>query len=527
MNIKYNEDQVNIIDKLPFVYQVITYSLIVLGLAEAVIEASRESGKTIYIYQMALIMAELYPEGDIIITRDKQNEHMRGLVPRISSDLKDSWIIEALPNLRKFKFNENEMWFSRTHENGHIQKIWFIGEKMGGLQKNKSVSPEGYFSMVLKDEAETNNDVSGVSSVESRKQLTEDKKRTFRRRDKEKYKNLELYPKTKFLYAYNPKEENGEFEDLYDQYLKVDIAKLRNLGYQLVVIPNYKNGSGIILMRNNIFNLINDKHEFQPSPESIAEAKWFEENAPEVFKMDFLGIRWEPKTAFFSHYKMTIRDKIDKQFIPISLGIDQGLTDSTGICLNANEYIIKNGKKELTQINGALDSYMISGRKLLTARESKNHIIHCASEIVNYLVSNVFSNKEWVEYYKKEMFDITTGHKDAWLLSAIENIIDDKHSQYSNLINYVQINSVTGLYNIEARIKLEQEQHKKRTNIIIPEMNKQLLAFYYKYNVDNWKSNKIEAINLIDAYFYSKFKFYTEIKTDQNIVYNTYIKGEE
>lgn len=509
----------NILDKIPKLYHKALYCLIVLNMTELVIEGARESGKTIFFQNLILLFSVIYPEGDIVITRNNQNEHMRALVPRIKNLLRDSWIVEALPELRNFKWDDGEMWFYRVHSNGHIQKIWFIGEKMGGIQKNKSVSPDGYFSLVIKDEAEENNEVEASTPPEKKRQLTEDKKRTFRRRDSEKYKNYDIYPRTKFVYGYNPKEENGEFEDLMSQYLEPNIPLLDNDGYQMKIIPNYKNGSGIVLIRNNMNHLLNDKFEFRPSKESINEMKWFKENEPEIYKMDYLGIRWENQTAFFAHYRNILRTHLDAQYIPISIGIDQGLSDDAGMVVNVNEYTKVNNEIVLSQINGSLFTKSFNGKRLMTIKQSRSHIIYTAKEIVEFLVSNIFINKEWVEWYKKEMLWISCGPKDEWLMSEIEDQIERDYPQFSGLIWFNKVKDAHNKYDIESRIKLEQSQNKKRTQIMSKKLTPELYQAYMKYNRDNYKSGSWKELNLIDAYFYSKYRFYKEVSEITNYTF--------
>lgn len=523
-----NKNIKNILNNMPILYVLALYCILVLDMVELVIEGARESGKTIFFQTLILLYSELYPEGDIVVTRDNINEHMRGLVPRIQRLLRDSWLVELFPSLREFYFDQNEMWFVRTHANGHKQKIWFIGEKMGGIQKNKSVSPDGYFSLVLKDEAEGNNNLATeINTIEIRKKLTEDKKRTFRRRDYEKYKNYLIYPRTKFGYAYNPKEESGEFEDLMNQFLKPNVTKLDEDGFQFKIIPNYKNGSGLVLIRNNINHLINDNREFWPSQESIREARWFKENEPTIYRMDYLGIRYENETAFFSHYKNVLRNKVDKQFIPISLGLDQGLTDDTEAILNINEFVKENNKIVYTQLNGAVSELSFKGKRLMTAKSAKEHIIYAARDIVNYLNENVFSNEDWVNHYQNEdPFTIAVGHKDKWLLSEIEEIYEKEFPQYEKVIDFLEIKEVVSKYDIEERIKLEQSTNKKRTNILSEKLTPELWKAYLKYGKNNYKSDKWNGLNKVDAYFYSKYKFYSQIREDKKI-YNYYENGGE
>lgn len=511
---------INVIDNIPLVYRIALYLLLNDIIGELVFEGSRESGKTMFLTYLTKLYAELFPEADIVITRDNQKEHLRGLIPRLKRLFKEE---EIFLSLKDFKLHEMEMEYVRSHKNGHIQKIMFIGEKQGGLQKNKSVSPYGYFSLVIKDEAEENAFSEDIDPL-MKKQATEDKKRTFRRRDFEQYKDYDKYPSTKFVYAFNPKSPNGEFKDLYEKYLEPNIKELEDKGYQMVIIPNYKNGTGLALFRTNIFCLLNDEKKFWPSKEAIQEVKWFKENEPEIYKLDYLGIRAIDADVFFEKYKRILRHKLDVQSIPISIGIDQGLSDNTVAILNVNEFIWVNDSIQLTDINGSVEEININGKKLMTSKDKKNHIIFTSKEIYEYLIKNVFIDDNWMQYYKSNPFVITFGPKDSWLMSELIELFEKFRPHLMDYIWFVDLESEAKYaYDINSRINLEYETIKKRQTFLSNEATPELYKAYMRYGLNNYKNNKDQSLNFMDAYFYSRWYYFNYIKKS-NLYYDYFEK---
>tara|TARA_R110002012_G_scaffold54541_1_gene139675 strand:+ start:1465 stop:2439 length:975 start_codon:yes stop_codon:yes gene_type:complete len=317
---------------------------------------------------------------------------------------------------------------------------------------------------------------------------------TFNRRDKVKYKNLTNYPRTKFYAAFNPKVENGAFESLFDN-MRPNIPELEKKGYQYKIIPQYNGGSGIMLLRNNIFALINDPNkDFHPVATDIQRMEYVKKTDYNTYLTDFLGIRIIAQDNFFKRIDKLFVDELPTNVVPVRVGIDTGMVDNSGLVVRGRalqlntkgEYIGYSPHAKVKSI--PLEELLVNGiKKKAMASEKEEHTKQVAEIMADKIleVSYRKTPPNLLKYYSKNNFQICYGTNDHWLITKIEKILREKIGKFADMYDFIEITDAKSKYNIEQRYSLRQNAIIDGKEFLSQELTPTLYAGLMKLNKRN------------------------------------------
>ena len=515
----------NIVDNVPLSYRVLLFALLYDLVSWLIVEGSRSSGKSTFMYdteKVVFIFIVLFPEADVVLVNKYKNGHSKTKA-KLKKVFKEASTM--YPILADFFFTEYDgvEVMERANPNGTFQRIHFGFTKNKGVEKLKSLNMfvDGYISLWTYDEAEDNNGDIDESTQEANLQMIHDLDLTFNRRDNVKYKNLIKYPRTKFYAAFNPKVENGAFESLFDDTLIPDIEKLEKDGYQYKIIPQYNGGSGLMLVRNNIYALINDPNtDFHPVATDIQRMEYVKKTDYNTYLTDFLGIRIVAQDNFFKRDRALFVTEMPTNVYPVRVGIDTGIVDNSGLVVRARalEEDLKGNfigySKSAVVKSIPIDELLINGiKKKAKAKEKDQHSKAVAETMADKILEVSYTNKSpnLIKYYMENDFLICYGPNDHWLAIKIQEILEKKIGKYADMYDFVEITDSKHKYNLESRYTLRQHAVIDGKEFLSHELTPKLYDGLMKVNKRNWRNNNNRYLDLIDADFYAGYYDYIDI----------------
>ena len=513
-----NKKTKNLVDLIPLSYRPFLFLLLNDIVAWLLIEGSRSSGKSTFMYdKLVLIYAVLYQEGDIVIMGKYKNGHSKTKA-KIEKVFKEN--SKMFPMLAEFEFKEYDgiEVYERLGDDGQPQRIHFGFIKNKGVEKMKSLNMfvAKYISLWVLDEAEDNNGDTDDITKEENRQIIDDLDITFSRRDLPKYKDLNKYPKTKLYAGYNPKVENGAFEDDFDTLIP-DINELETKGYQYQIKPQYNGGNGVVLVRNNMYGLILDPNkDFWPVQTDIDRMLYVKKVNPRLYLTDFLGIRITPSDNLIKRYENLLITDYDSKLMPVRVGIDQGLVDNSTLIVRARIPKINSSGdivglvKETGILSAPIDELIIKGIKSNSTINQQDLLTtSVAKKFADKIIEVSTDNPKYVKYYINNGFDICYGENDHWLISKIQKILDK--TAYGRMYRYVKITDAKHKYAIEQRYTLRQNAIRDGKEFLSRDFTPQLHKALMSMNKRNWKLDRNRNIDIVDADFYAGYEDYVEI----------------
>ncbi len=438
------------------------------------IAGGRSTGKTTLasILFSLILSIRLYGSGVVLrkyksLNKDSTAQSMRKWFDRISKDIGP---------LEDFKFNKHELYFERAHPDSTIQKVVFEGTDRDGINKIRGKeNADGYFSIVWEDEAE---DLAGVMSdieIEQAWQKEKDKNITLSRREG-KFKDEGIYPKTMFLYTFNPRVHfSWKSKMFFEKYLdqtptKENIDLMEKDGIRYAYIPTYEKGNGALIVQNSYIHLMNDEPRFHLDDSTLKEFQTMKRLAPEAYLSDGLGFIMEPKDSIMGDALNLFRKDIPKQYVPTTISVDQGQKDKSVMVIRAREFIVDEAHhfKDLTWNGGVIDEYFVDGKTIKNEIAKGNHMEGVAKKFVDHIVNEYIEVQTEVDndsldmkysfrkiWQEQRRLTIVGGHKDTWLIHSMKKYFQKTYPDYYN--NYIRIGTskkLTTAFKVDSRPKI-------------------------------------------------------------------------